>query len=229
MIITVTLAQGARRMTRKKVLVKQLAAIEDFGSIEILCSDKTGTLTEGEIVLDRHVDIQGEDDENVLRLRLPEQLLRGRHQEPARRRDPEARAAVHRASTRRWTRSRSTSHRKRLSVVVRHGGRAPAHHQGRGRRASSPSARPSSVDGSPQPFDDDPAGPGGGDLPEAERRRLPHARSRRADGGQRRPSTRPTAERDMTLVGFAAFLDPPKEGVPRRARGAERRTASPWS
>ena len=68
MIITVTLAQGARRMTKKKVLVKQLAAIEDFGSIDILCSDKTGTLTEGEIVLDWHVDVQGRDDDNVLRM-----------------------------------------------------------------------------------------------------------------------------------------------------------------
>ena len=67
MIITITLAQGARRMAGKKVLVKQLSAIEDFGSVEILCSDKTGTLTEGEIVLDRHVDIHGQDDENVLR------------------------------------------------------------------------------------------------------------------------------------------------------------------
>src|SRR5579872_7603236 len=67
MIITVTLAQGARRMTKKKVLVKQLSAIEDFGSIEILCSDKTGTLTEGEIELDRHVDVQGKDDDSVLR------------------------------------------------------------------------------------------------------------------------------------------------------------------
>src|SRR6202040_4411936 len=67
MIITVTLAQGARRMTKKKVLVKQLSAIEDFGSVEILCSDKTGTLTEGEIVLDRHVDVDGGDNEDVLR------------------------------------------------------------------------------------------------------------------------------------------------------------------
>ena len=68
MIITVTLAKGARRMAAKKVLVKQLAAIEDFGSVEILCSDKTGTLTEGEIVLDRHVDSQGRDNDDVLRL-----------------------------------------------------------------------------------------------------------------------------------------------------------------
>jgi Mg2+-importing ATPase len=68
MIITVTLAQGAKRMTKKKVLVKQLAAIGDFGSIDILCTDKTGTLTEGEIVLDRHVDFKGKDNENVLQL-----------------------------------------------------------------------------------------------------------------------------------------------------------------
>src|ERR1022692_641219 len=67
MIITITLAQGARRMARKTELVKQLSAIEDFGSVEILCSDKTGTLTEGEIVLDRHVDIHGQDSEDVLR------------------------------------------------------------------------------------------------------------------------------------------------------------------
>jgi Mg2+-importing ATPase len=55
-------------MTKKKVLVQQLAAIEDFGSVEILCSDKTGTLTEGEIVLDRQMDVHSKDDETVLRL-----------------------------------------------------------------------------------------------------------------------------------------------------------------
>lgn len=68
MIITITLAQGTRRMTKKKVLVQQLAAIEDFGSVEILCSDKTRTLTEGEIVLDRQMDVHSKDDETVLRL-----------------------------------------------------------------------------------------------------------------------------------------------------------------
>ena len=68
MIFTVALARAARRMTRKKVLVKQLSAIEDMGSIEILCSDKTGTLTEGEIILDRHVDISGVEDRKSTRL-----------------------------------------------------------------------------------------------------------------------------------------------------------------
>jgi Mg2+-importing ATPase len=67
-IISVTLAQGARRMSKKKVIVKQLASMENFGSMEILCSDKTGTLTEGTIILDQHVNIDKEKDERVLEL-----------------------------------------------------------------------------------------------------------------------------------------------------------------
>ena len=65
-ILTVTLAQGAKRMARKKVIVKQLAAIENFGSIEILCSDKTGTLTLGEVTLEHSVDVRGNDNDRVL-------------------------------------------------------------------------------------------------------------------------------------------------------------------
>ena len=68
MIVSVTLASGAVRMARKKVIVKQLAAIENFGSMDILCSDKTGTLTAGEITVDRHLNIKGENDEAVIRL-----------------------------------------------------------------------------------------------------------------------------------------------------------------
>ena len=67
MIVSVTLAQGARRMADKKVIVKQLSAIENFGSMEILCCDKSGTLTEGEIVLDRCINAQGKDDDDVLK------------------------------------------------------------------------------------------------------------------------------------------------------------------
>jgi Mg2+-importing ATPase len=67
-IISVTLGKGAKRMAAKKVIVKQLASIENFGSMEILCSDKTGTLTEGDIVLDKHVNVEGEQDANVLKM-----------------------------------------------------------------------------------------------------------------------------------------------------------------
>jgi P-type Mg2+ transporter len=65
MITTVTLGQGALRMARDKVIVKHLAAMQNFGSMDILCSDKTGTLTTGEMVLDRHVDPLGQMSERV--------------------------------------------------------------------------------------------------------------------------------------------------------------------
>jgi Mg2+-importing ATPase len=68
MIVSVTLARGAVRMAARKVIVKRLAAIENFGSMDVLCSDKTGTLTAGEITVDRHVDLRGEEDEMVIRL-----------------------------------------------------------------------------------------------------------------------------------------------------------------
>ena len=59
MITTVTLGQGALRMAREKVIVKNLSAIQNFGSIDVLCSDKTGTLTSGEMSLEKHLDSRG--------------------------------------------------------------------------------------------------------------------------------------------------------------------------
>ncbi len=59
MITSVTLAKGAVKMAREKVIVKQLAAIQNFGSINVLCSDKTGTITTGNMVLDRAMDPLG--------------------------------------------------------------------------------------------------------------------------------------------------------------------------
>ena len=68
MIVSVTLATGAVRMARQRVIVKRLAAIENLGSMDVLCSDKTGTLTRGEVTVARHVDLRGEEDEDVIRL-----------------------------------------------------------------------------------------------------------------------------------------------------------------
>lgn len=66
MIITITLGQGAMRMARKKVIVKHLAALQNFGSMDVLCSDKTGTLTTGDMTLDQHVDPLGKSSERTL-------------------------------------------------------------------------------------------------------------------------------------------------------------------
>ncbi len=66
MIISLNLSRGALSMSRKGVIVKRLASIQNLGSMDILCTDKTGTLTENKITLVLHVDIEGRNDEKVL-------------------------------------------------------------------------------------------------------------------------------------------------------------------
>ncbi|TXF12430.1 magnesium-translocating P-type ATPase [Pelomicrobium methylotrophicum] len=68
MIVTSTLAKGAVFLSRKKVIVKRLDAIQNFGAMDVLCTDKTGTLTQDKIFLARHVDVWGEDSDEVLEL-----------------------------------------------------------------------------------------------------------------------------------------------------------------
>ncbi len=64
-IISINLAHGARRMAEQKVIVKRLASIEDFGSMSVLCSDKTGTLTEGTVKLQAAYDVYGHESDDV--------------------------------------------------------------------------------------------------------------------------------------------------------------------
>ena len=66
MIVTVNLAKGAIDMSRARVIVKRLNAIQNFGAMNILCTDKTGTLTQDRIILKRYLDIRGEESERVL-------------------------------------------------------------------------------------------------------------------------------------------------------------------
>ena len=66
MIVTVNLAKGAMAMAKKRVIVKRLHAIQNFGAMDVLCTDKTGTLTQDRIILKLHLDINGDDCERVL-------------------------------------------------------------------------------------------------------------------------------------------------------------------
>ncbi|WP_149086260.1 magnesium-translocating P-type ATPase [Pseudomonas prosekii] len=68
MIVTSTLAKGAVFLSRKKVIVKRLDAIQNFGAMDVLCTDKTGTLTQDKICLARHVDVWGEECDEVLEM-----------------------------------------------------------------------------------------------------------------------------------------------------------------
>jgi P-type Mg2+ transporter len=210
MIITVTLAQGARRMARKKVLVKQLAAIEDFGSVGILCSDKTGTLTDGEIVLDRHVDVQGTDDDNVLRFIYLNSYFQAGIKSPL---DDAILKHEHPAIVEyeKVDEIPFDFNRKRLSVVVRRGGEHLLVTKGEAESVFA-ICETVTINGTPQPFDDS--------------RRVQAAeifQKLSADGYRtlgvavrqvaKRDVYTPAAEQGMTLAGFAAFLDPPKEGI----------------
>ncbi len=66
-IMTTTMAAGAIEMSKKKTIVKKMSAIQTFGQMDILCTDKTGTLTEDEIILERYMDVTGKEDTRVLR------------------------------------------------------------------------------------------------------------------------------------------------------------------
>jgi Mg2+-importing ATPase len=210
MIITITLAQGARRMTKKKVLVKQLSAIEDFGSVEILCSDKTGTLTEGEIVLDRHVDVQGKDDDNVLRLIYLNSYFEAGIKSPL----DDAVLKHERPKIVEYEKVDEIPFdftRKRLSVVVRHGDERLLITKGEAESVFG-ICQTVIVDGAPQPFD------------ESRRAQAADTFQKLSADGYRvlgvallkvdqQPPYTLAAEQGMTLAGFAAFLDPPKEGI----------------
>ncbi len=223
MIVSVTLASGAVRMARKKVIVKRLAAIENFGSMDILCSDKTGTLTLGEITVARHLNGRGEEDESVIRLAA----LNSAHQTGLRSPMDDAILRHPHPAIERTTRIDEIPFdfsRRRVSVVV----------EDTGRRELITKGAPEGVldccvtlelDGIVKPFDHD---------WRATADRLFQSLS--ADGYrvlavawrvvEVKAGYTVDDERDLTLVGFAAFLDPPREDVARtmtalRADGIE--------
>jgi len=68
MVVTINLAKGALAMSRKKVIVKRLSAIQNLGAMNVLCTDKTGTLTQNKVILEKHVDIVGAESRHVLEL-----------------------------------------------------------------------------------------------------------------------------------------------------------------
>ena len=210
MIITITLAQGARRMAKKRVLVKQLAAIEDFGSLTILCSDKTGTLTEGEIVLDRHVDVTGAEDDSVLRFVYINSFFQAGIKSPM----DDAVLKHERPKIGEYEKVDEIPfdfNRKRLSVVVRHGEELLLVTKGEAENVFA-ICQSVTVNGSPQPFD------------ETKRAQAAATFQKLSADGYRtlgvavarvtkQDAYTTAAEHDMTLEGFAAFLDPPKKGI----------------
>jgi Mg2+-importing ATPase len=67
MIVAVNLSKGALKMAKKKVIIKELNSIQNFGAMDVLCTDKTGTLTLDEVVLVKHCDLDGKENEKIAR------------------------------------------------------------------------------------------------------------------------------------------------------------------
>ena len=79
-IISITLAHGAQKMAKRGVIVRRLNSIENFGSMDVLCTDKTGTLTEGVVRLDGALDIKGQPSDGCFALRLSQRTLPDRNE-----------------------------------------------------------------------------------------------------------------------------------------------------
>ena len=210
-ITSVTLAQGAKRMAKKQVIVKQLAAIENFGSMEILCSDKTGTLTEGEIILDRHVDVQGQDTPRVLELIYLNSYFEAGIKSPM----DDAILKHEHPSIGEYKKLGEIPFdfsRKRLSVIAQDGGARLLVTKGAAEDIFAVCTQIEIPGKDAQPFND-------------ENRKLANDTYQKlsADGYRvlgvavrtiaEQPAYTREDEEELTLVGFAAFLDPPKKDV----------------
>ena len=213
MVISVTLSRGALRMARKLVIVKRLAAVQDLGAMDVLCTDKTGTLTEGHIVLVRHVDAAGRECARVLELAylnshfetglrspLDEAILEGKR--------------VDAAPWRKVDEVPFDFERRRVSVLIE---------RERDRQLVVKGAPEDILRLCTQFEDGDSALP----MDEAARQRVTALFEQLSSEGFRvlgiawravpadHPHAVVTDETELVFAGFAAFLDPPKQSAAR--------------
>jgi Mg2+-importing ATPase len=213
MIVSVTLARGALRMAKERVIVKRLAAIHDFGSMDVLCTDKTGTLTEAKIRLIRNLALSGAESLRVLEL-----AWLNSHFESGLR-SPLDTAILERelGEYGDWAKLDEVPfdfERRRISVLLARKGQhvlvvkgAPEDVLGLSSHYDEPN------NGGVQPFD-----------PAARRRADTLFESLGSEGFRvlavawrelepTRTRVSVTDERELNFAGFAAFLDPPKESA----------------
>jgi Mg2+-importing ATPase len=208
-IISINLAHGARRMAEKRVIVKRLDSIEDFGSMDVLCSDKTGTLTEGVVTVSGGYDVRGGESEDVMLYAYINSCFETGFTNPI---DVAVR------TSRTFDLSRVTKldevpydfARKRLSILVRRDGRTLMVTKGAFANVLEVCTRARMPSGSTVPVDEV--------RPDVEKLfRDLSAKGIRTLGVAIREDAPAeidaTAEAGMTLVGVLALFDPPKEGA----------------
>jgi P-type Mg2+ transporter len=212
MIVSVTLAHGSIRMARKHVIVKRQSAIDDLGSMDVFCSDKTGTLTEARIKLIREVEIGGQDSTEVLQMALLNATFETGLKSPL----DEAILAAGKIDLTAWRKIDEVPfdfERRRVSVLVEGGGRrlivvkgAPEDVLRLASRYRQQGSEPRTLDAAAR------------QTAEATFNALGVEGYRVLGVGWRQvEADRQTAsvadETDLTFAGFLAFLDPPKAGA----------------
>jgi Mg2+-importing ATPase len=210
MITTVTLSIGAVKMARKKVIVKHLNAIQNFGSIDVFCSDKTGTLTAGEMSVERSLDPSGQVCGRTLFLAWLNSRFESGIRSPLD-------AAVLKQQVSGADKFRKTDEipfdfeRRRVSIVVQDEAGSLLIAKG-APEAILPVCTTYELDGARHPLDEEHKGQCTKiyrDL-SAQGLRVLAVAWRAVD----RPQGMTTAdERDLVLAGFVTFVDPPLEGV----------------
>ena len=222
MIVSVTLARGAMRMAKQKVIVKRLAAIHDLGSMDVLCTDKTGTLTEAKIALIRHITLSGADSERVLEL-----AWLNSHFESGLRSPLDAAILEHASSIPAgWTKIDEVPfdfERRRVSVLLEHGGRRILVIKGAPEDVLKLSSRYELLgENDTQPFD-----------AEALARANTQFQTLCEEGfrvlgiaWREEPASQTHVvvadEHDFVFAGYAAFLDPPKASAGEAIAALER-------
>jgi Mg2+-importing ATPase len=227
MIVTINLAKGALAMARARLIVKRLNSIQNFGAMDVLCTDKTGTLTQDRVILQKHVDIDGRDSDRVLQYGY----LNSHHQSGLKNlldvavleHVPEPAARQLRSRYAKVDEVPFDFQRRRMSVVV---ACEPEHHilicKGAVEEVFSVCT---AVERGGVPVPLDPAEivglqRGVRALNEDGFRVLAVAASTRP--AQHAPYGR-ADERDLTLLGYVAFLDPPKESAAAALRALHAR------
>lgn len=210
MIVSVTLARGALRLSRQKVIVRRLGAIVNLGSLDIFCTDKTGTLTEGAITLERHVDLDGVPNDRVFLLALLNATLQTGLRSPL----DEAILRHDHPQLPKFAKIEELPfdfQRRRLSVIVENEA---------GQRFLVTKGAPEAVLAVSTDYEKD-----GARLPFTEEARARFDKTftalgeegfrvlgigiRELSSGKQSDFTN-ADERDLAFVGFAAFLDPPR-------------------
>ena len=210
MVVTVTLAGGAKRLAARKVIVKRLAAIHDLGAMDVLCTDKTGTLTEARIKVVRNIDALGVESDRVLELAYLNSFFESGIKSPL----DDAILDRGRREVDRWRKLDEVPfdfERRRVSVLLQDGGDRLLVVKGAPEDVLRLSIAVETEPGSAEPMDD------------VTQRRLFDLFERFGEEGFRvlaiawrkvgpeHTTAAVTDETELTFAGYVAFLDPPKE------------------